>query len=67
MSTVSHQSTITASLYLCNKIFLASHGVMKPLYQQCMELLEHQCGPFHLQGTLSRTAVRSTLGNDVSL
>lgn len=44
-------------IYLCQELFLASYGVVKPLHQQRMKLLQDQSGPFHLPGALSFTAI----------
>ena len=44
--------------YLSHEVFLAPGGVVEPLHQQSMELLQDQRGPFHLPGAPSCVAVR---------
>lgn len=54
----SHHSRVYEILYLCQKVFLASCGMVEPLYQQSMKLFQDQKSTFHLPGALSCTAVR---------
>lgn len=58
---------ISASPYLRHKVLLAPHGVVEPLHQQRVELLQDQSGPLHLPGALSCAAVRCAVGTAVGL
>lgn len=42
---------------LCQEVLLAPDGVVKPLAQQCVELLQDQTGALHLPGALPPAAV----------
>lgn len=53
--------------YLRHKVLLAPDGVLEPLHQQRVELLQDQSGALHLAGAPSCAAVRCVVGTAVGL